>query len=128
MIKRKILKPRLAKLEPPPTKRERQLLEYRAKLMAEAYEVIKPFGTMKVQETREKHPDIEERYQMIMQRVILISGEIESARNARGWFFNPEDPQGPFVTLETLNSLGYTVFNGQSLPVSAVLQHAPDAS
>jgi len=79
-------KRKLIALLPPPSKRELQMLDYRAKLMNEAWEMAEPFAGMKLTELQIKHPDIERAQQLLFQRVCLLTVEIEKEREARGIF------------------------------------------
>jgi hypothetical protein len=77
---------KLIALVPPPSKREQAMLEYRAKLMKESWDIVKPFARMKLTQLEIKHPDIEQRYRYLMYRVYLLNEEIEKEREARSIF------------------------------------------
>ncbi len=89
-------KRRLIELVPPPSMLERRLVAYRTMLMEDAWEIIKPVYRLKLNVLHERHPEIEERYEMMMmQRVHLLTERIEKEREARSIF---EDVQQPVST------------------------------
>ncbi|MFZ0737719.1 MAG: hypothetical protein WAM96_11570 [Candidatus Acidiferrales bacterium] len=96
-------KRKLMAIKPPPSIRETQMRIYRSLLVKENMQRVDEYAKNEMR--TEKYADaFVDRFLAVVQRIDLLSIEIDKEVESRGLYLNPADPAGPYVTAAQLES------------------------